>query len=820
MSDSAQRAAGAALRGVKAPPAMRKPSEVEPLRPALAIAAMVAAMRARFGLGEADAARLLSPSLADFRDAVGCADPLLVASGEPSLLPLPLPSWAAHLVDEGVLVLDGAPTLQGAQVVQHAHFEVIRELALAKVERFPVVFAGRAAPLALRLHVAVSPPHLSPAWREKVLVRAAARRDSETPVPLWLGPPSAPGEPSAGTSGLTAVTWAAPPSGPVDRAWPSAWPRWAVLRVLEGREPQALWHLPTLWRARMGDDPEGRAEGTHAQEAAALRIAVDAGSTSVVVVEEDRAGAGAAGRKLLAPGDVRSGFRRLAGDPRTAQLVGCGERLQARGDQLDHALIAPGPTALRGVLEGVAGAVDQLWLPQDGDGGFDGEGPCVRVDRFKSPELLSLSDWPSTLGPIDLAPASRKLLESYGLLLGRALAASHAAPLLLPEGGAWSLRWPRLASALAVLTSPACAWSARDGVPFSALFADVGRELCRGLSAAWPETALSLVSDPDAARAARPAPAGAGEEIEVFADFGGLTLQITVSLPAVPGRPGPFLRRTSSSYLLGGERLIDAAAFGVAGLDVGTGLREAWRARARGLRRLISSGGALGEDRRGEAEAQAQAILGLAAALVGRQLDGTIRRAAPDATRLRGRQVRLVLLGEGWKLLALDVPDERREDEALRRIESFLARHPLLPGFRVRLERLTKRALCDGALRAEPSPGGEDAPAELHGVDVRSSGAILQRWFGVADAAAPPVSDAAPNPDDPWWQALAPGESLLRVEQWFTASAPFHSRLLAGKLAFDPRRALLKQWLDVSGPSLVALRIHDALAARRGAPSP
>jgi hypothetical protein len=52
----------------------------------------------------------------------------------------------------------------------------------------------------------------------------------------------------------------------------------------------------------------------------------------------------------------------------------------------------------------------------------------------------------------------------------------------------------------------------------------------------------------------------------------------------------------------------------------------------------------------------------------------------------------------------------------------------------------------------------------------------------------------------------------LRVEQWFRAGEPpFRSGLAGGKLSFDPRRSLLKQWVDLSGPSLVALRIHSLL---------
>ena len=45
-------------------------------------------------------------------------------------------------------------------------------------------------------------------------------------------------------------------------------------------------------------------------------------------------------------------------------------------------------------------------------------------------------------------------------------------------------------------------------------------------------------------------------------------------------------------------------------------------------------------------------------------------------------------------------------------------------------------------------------------------------------------------------------------------------RLSGGKLAFDSRRSILKQWLDVSGPSLIALRIHAALLQSRAGDRP
>jgi hypothetical protein len=130
----------------------------------------------------------------------------------------------------------------------------------------------------------------------------------------------------------------------------------------------------------------------------------------------------------------------------------------------------------------------------------------------------------------------------------------------------------------------------------------------------------------------------------------------------------------------------------------------------------------------------------------------------------------------------------------------------------VRLERMSKRRLCEGALRVRPGPAEIEEPVELQGVDAAEAGTVRQRWFGIAQQASLEGS-IAPFAGDPWWRGFAGGaDSLLRVEQWFRAQgSPFRSNLAGGKLAFDARRPLLKQWLDISGPSLVALRIREAL---------
>ena len=812
-----QRAAGAVLRGHK--------RKSEPLRPATAIEALLAAMRARFDLAETAARDLLGPALSDWRDAVGCADPLLVAANaqgtkaETQLVPVPMPSWCAALVDAGVLRLDGAPALEGPRVVQHATLLAIREAELTAVEPFPLVFAGRyGSGAALQIHLALSPPFLAEAWRGTLCLRAGVQRlaKERAPVCLWLGPPASPAAPATGASGETAVTWAMPRvQGRALPGWPAGWPRWAVLRVLEGREPQALWELPALWRAGTASALDATVVEALSPTPGALRLAVDLGSTSTLVVEEDSAAAGSIGAKLLPQGARRpapSGFRRLAGDPTTAHRVGCAEQLLAPSGQVPTALAAPSPAAIAALLAGSPGASDQLWLPQ-GLPGDDG-GPPFLVDRFKSPELLLLSEW---LAQIPTAAerrtdVSRKLLEAFAGHLGRTLAAAHAAPLVTSEGGRWAQRAPRLGSVEAVLTYPDCGFDAGSGTSFSAVFEEAAGELCRGLCAAWTEASHRLVADPKAARAGRSRPQDDRHPIEAFVDFGGLTLQITVRVPAAPARPPPHIAGSSISYLLGGERLIDAAAFAHADRAIPAALRDAYRATARSWRALIAGGGALRDAEAARHPAVGAALLDLVLGLVQRQVEGTLRRAAPDLSTLRGAGLRLHLLGEGWKLAALDVDDELREAEMLRRVDESLARRPLLAAS-LQVQRMTKRRVCEGALRVRSGEDAREPSLELQGVDVASPEGLRQRWFGVADPAAAPEPDLGPHPGDPWWQEFASGApSLLRVEQWFSgALSPFETGLCGGNLSFDGRRSVLKQWVDVSGPSLVALRIRQAL---------
>ena len=717
-------------------------------------------MRAMFSMIAADADKLLRPALADWRDAVGCADPLLLAANaaeEPQLVPLPLPSWCASLAEAGILELMHAPRVEGPRITLKAALAVVREAELEGVERFPVTFAGRFAPSGPHVHLAISPPFRSQAWRGPVCLRAAAE------ARLWLGTPSSPAAPARGESGQTVVTLADPDE-------------WIVLRQLAGREPQALWRLSELWKARLGDAPEAETAAA-AGAPVSMRLGIDLGSTSTVVVEEDEAASGAPGAKLSAT--AASGFRRLAGDPTTAHRYGCGERLLAPAGHLPTALAAGSSDALLTAIE--TGDPLQLWLPQEGEGD-----PPLLADRFKSPELLLLSEW--FYPQLDPKPSSRKLLELYGRLLGQSLAAAHATPLVVAEGARWALRAPRLETVEAVLTYPRTE-------PFEQVFDGVGRAVRQGLAEAWPKTSHALVPDPLAARIA----AGASElPIEAFVDFGGLTLQIAVRVPGAPGRPAPFIAGSSMTYLLGGERVLDAAAFASADLDDTAPLRDAFRSRARSFRSLISRGG---RSEAPEAPALKAAVLEVVAALVKRQIEATLRRASLDHGALRGAGVRLFLLGEGWKLAALDVPDSGREAATVQRLEEVLGG----------VERIDKRRLCEGALRASRSAAQPEPPVELHCVDVGAGDALVQRWFATAGERR---AGLHPLQADPWWRAFSAGEpSLLRVEQWFGAGeSPFDHGLAGGPIGFDGARSALRQWVDVGGASLVALRIHRALS--------
>src|SRR5207237_2259256 len=188
---------------------------------------------------------------------------------------------------------------------------------------------------------------------------------------------------------------------------------------------------------------------------------------------------------------------------------------------------------------------------------------------------------------------------------------------------------------------------------------------------------------------------------------------------------------------------------------------------------------------------------------------------APGLRGLGRAGVRVYLVGEGWKLVALDALDDDREEATLRTLAAHLRQSPLLPDVEIDLQRMTKRRLCEGALRVHADETSPEEPLELQGVDVAEADGQEQRWFGVAGSEGIVGEDLVPDPSDPWWRSFVSGRegSLLRVEQWFTSPAPFETSLSGGQISFDPRRSLLKQWIDLSGPSLVALRIHGELVS-------
>ena len=596
-----------------------------------------------------------------------------------------------------------------------------------------------------------------------------------------------------------------------------------MLRLLEGDEPQALWPLPSLLelRAAAKSDLDSTRE-----RRVSLRIGVDLGSTSCAVVEEDDARAPLGG-KLLAPDSAPSGFLLLAGDAASAHRYGCGESLRVRDGQLAAALCASSPEALASVLRG-EGFAEQLWLPQAGGGET-----ALEADRFKSPELLQHAEWLAALeeggAPLAIEEVSRKLLHAYARLLGRALACAHATPISAAEGGLFHLRAPRLDMAELVLTHPRGAWSARSPGSFREVLEGAAEELCQGLRCAWSQASHRPICEPSAVRAARAANSADRHPIELGADFGGLTLQIAVRAPAPPGRPRPLIAGSSSCFLLGGEPCLSAAAFAAAGLDEPlrkadaderVELRAAYRAHAKRMRAWTGSGLCQEPASRQQSLALRAAIFETIVPLLRRQLVATLRRAAPDFAGLRGAGVHLVLLGDGWKLLALDAPEAQREAAMLERIQEHLTSEPLLPGADLLFERIGKPRLCEGALRvAADEPGPERLP-ELQGIDTQSG----QRFFGLAEDAAGPRH--APSTADPWWQEFSKGaaENLLRVEQWFGRGSPFASRLADGHRSFAPGQSLLRQWLDLSGPSLVALRIFDRLrtqpSSERGSTAP
>jgi hypothetical protein len=755
----ALRAIGAAL----GPRARAATERARPalIKPSLAIEALLAGLRVLFSLEEAQVAELLAPALAPWRNAVGCTDPVLVAENaarEPQLLPLPLPSWCAHALDAGLLQLDGSPRLEQGLVVQGAHLLGLRGAAL-EPERFAVNFAATRADASPHVHLAISPP-FSAAWRGEIWLRAAASlRDRRAPI--WLGEPSHPSTRSArGATGLTVSTWAM--AGPA--------PRWAVLRLLEDDEPQALWDLRPLRLARLGD--ERTPDGVSATPVS-LRIALDPGNVSTAIVEEEEASAGAPGGKLLGGRAPGSGLVRLAGDEQSAHRYGCAERLNSSGSRVPTVLCAAGPEVLAALLRGECGP-EQLWLSQAGEG----PGPALRLERFKS------SDDPGLADP--------RLLEAFGALLGRTLAAAHASPLTLAGTADSPGRAPRLERADCVLLfarSP----TDRDRARVDAF----GAALCEGLRAAWSASSHRLLSR---FAAAAPSRDRAHFPVEIDARLGGRQLQIAVHLPLREGRPALAVPTSTARFQLGGERLLEAVSLACAEPG-GASSRAKFQARLLEMLRL-AGGDSPALLEANMARAVRETLLRWTTRLLERQLAGTLRRSSPDGATMQGAGVRVRLFGEGWKLLALDVPDDRREGEVERILERAFAAPALFAHAPRRAEWLPAQRLCAWAIHLEQEqeePGG----AELTGIDTLAG----PRWFSrVEDDARAPV----PSPTDPWWRDFTeeiPGP-LLRSDQWFARGPPFESGLAGGLLAFAPGRSVLRQWLDLCGPSLFALQLR------------
>jgi len=120
-------------------------------------------------------------------------------------------------------------------------------------------------------------------------------------------------------------------------------------------------------------------------------------------------------------------------------------------------------------------------------------------------------------------------------------------------------------------------------------------------------------------------------------------------------------------------------------------------------------------------------------------------------------------------------PDEERETEALPD-RDHLAQRPLLEA-PLQLQRMTKRRVCEGALRVRSGEGPPEHALELQawtGIERRSAPALVRR--GDPRAAAEP--DLTVHREDAWWREFAADESLLRVEQWFSGrpdASPFQT---------------------------------------------
>jgi len=128
------------------------------------------------------------------------------------------------------------------------------------------------------------------------------------------------------------------------------------------------------------------------------------------------------------------------------------------------------------------------------------------------------------------------------------------------------------------------------------------------------------------------------------------------------------------------------------------------------------------------------------------------------------------------ELVAFDIADEERETEALRRIEEHLARRPLL-GAPLQLQRMTKRRVCEGALRVRTGDGRRSTRWSCRAwtwIERRSAPALVRR--GRSAAAAEP--DLMVHREDAWWREFAADRVAAAVEQWFSGrpdASPFQT---------------------------------------------
>jgi hypothetical protein len=452
--------------------------------------------------------------------------------------------------------------------------------------------------------------------------------------------------------------------------------------------------------------------------------------------------------------------------------------------------------------------------------------PPPRLELFKSPELLHHSDAmaellaatdPAVPRPDAPARASLALMHAYGRLLGHAIAALHASPAADPHAPD-RLSWPQLGSISVAMTYPRLRWSGGapgDPATYAELYQSVGERLCGALRFAWPQVSgPRLVADVDAAKATSREVAPAHECVKVTADLGGLTLQVTCEIFAQPGRQALQLPGTSMTYVLGGERWLEAAAFALAGRA--PDVRSAYVAGLRELRRLIAGGAALDDARAAPLGEELLETVGL---LIARQVQGTLKRGAPHGGGLGGASARVLLLGDGWKLFALGRPSEAREaavrEELLARAAVWLRAADVTD---VQFERRSKRDLCQGAIAAA-APSAPSAPPlpSLHLMGMKNGALDTQgaSWFSIPDPER--AGEAQLETDDPWWREELRGPerpaALCAAEQWLAAQghSRFENGLRGTESSYDLAQPALEQFLRTSGPSLVALRLYRRL---------